>query len=65
MVLLALCFPLLMGAFLLVMEGLEAVLLPVRPAAVPGPKADDVEPEGPPVPRSLPSSEQETDPLAA
>lgn len=41
MVLLALAFPLLIGAFLLLMQALEVALLPARLPAVPGDAPDD------------------------
>lgn len=66
MVLLALCFPVLVCGFLLLMERFEALLLPIRTPGVP--PAVTAEPGAPPVevpaPRP-PSSEQDPDAVAA
>lgn len=62
MALFAVFFPLLLGAFLLVMARLEVLLLPARTAAAPPPEAP---PAAGAAPGSPPSAEQEADPLAA
>lgn len=68
MVLLALSFPVLVCAFLLLMERFEALLLPIRAPVVP--QAVTAEPDGPPVAVDVPeprppSSEQDPDAVAA
>lgn len=68
MVLVALCFPVLVCAFLLAMERFEAMLLPIRTPVVP--HGVTAEPEGPPVAVDVPaprppSSEQDPDAVAA
>lgn len=62
--LLAVCFPLLMGAFLLVMERLEVLLLPIRTAAAAPPEVPPAD-GGLPAPRPPASSDVDADPLAA
>lgn len=68
MTVLAICFPLLVGAFLLAMERLETLLLPGRAPAAPRPgggPAAATAPGGSPAPEPPQSPQQQAGPLAA